>query len=92
MVCQLDELRKCLTPKELRRALSSLPKTLDDTYARILYNINERHSADAFKILQWLVYSARPLLLEEVAEVAAVEIEKNIDSIRKIGFASQRLY
>ena len=55
--------------------MKSLPKTLDDTYARILCNIDEEHSKDAFKILQWLAYSARPLRIDEVAEVIAVDIE-----------------
>jgi ankyrin repeat protein len=52
-----------------------LPKTLDDTYARILSGIDEEYSQDAFKILQWLAYSARPLRVEEVAEVIAVDID-----------------
>src|SRR5579862_7847890 len=76
-VCQLDALRNCLTLPMLRKALASLPKTLDDTYARILCSIDEEHSKNALKILQWLVYSARPLQLEEVAEVIAVDIEDN---------------
>jgi ankyrin repeat protein len=40
-----------------------------------LCNIDEEYSQDAFKILQWLAYSARPLRIEEVAEVVAVEID-----------------
>ena len=71
----MDELRKCLKLNALRKTLKSLPKTLDDTYARILCNIDEEHSKDAFKILQWLAYSARPLRIKEVAEVVAVDIE-----------------
>lgn len=67
-------LRKCLKLDALRKALRSLPKTLDDTYAQILCSIDEEYSQDAFKILQWLAYSARPLRIEEVAEVVAVEI------------------
>jgi hypothetical protein len=54
-----------------------LPKTLDETYARILCNIDEEDSQDAFKILQWLVFSARPLQIKEVAEVVAVDIESD---------------
>lgn len=77
VVCQLDALRKCLKLDALRKALRSLPKTLDDTYAQILCNIDEEYSQDAFKILQWLAYSARPLRIEEVAEVIAVEINGN---------------
>jgi ankyrin repeat protein len=76
-VCQLDALKNCLTLPMLRKALASLPKTLDDTYARILCSIDEEHSKNALKILQWLVYSARPLRIEEIAEVIAVDIEDN---------------
>ena len=65
----------CLNRHELRKALGSLPITLDDTYARILDNIPKRRSQLALKILQWLSYSARPLQIEEVAEVVAIDFE-----------------
>jgi ankyrin repeat protein len=71
----LEALRKCRKLNKLREALKSLPKTLDDTYARILCNIDEEDCQDAVKILQWLTCSARPLQIEEVAEVVAVDIE-----------------
>jgi ankyrin repeat protein len=64
-------LTECLSLYELREALASLPKTLDDTYARILCNIPEKRSQCVIKLLQWLVYSARPLQIEEIAEVVA---------------------
>src|SRR5437773_699433 len=77
VVCQLDALGDCFSLCELREALESLPITLDDTYARILCKIQEKHSRHALKILQWLAYSTRPLQIEEVAEVIAVDIEGN---------------
>jgi hypothetical protein len=73
-VCQLDALQDCLSLSTLRKALESLPKSLDETYARILCNIAEDHSQDAIKILQWLTYSARPLRIEELAEIVAVNV------------------
>ncbi|KAH0541723.1 hypothetical protein FGG08_003815 [Glutinoglossum americanum] len=76
-VCQLDALVNCLNLPILRKALASLPKTLDDTYARILEQIEEEHSQNALKVLEWLAYSARPLQLKEVAEVITVDIEGN---------------
>ena len=76
-VCQLDELGDCLNLPELRETLASLPLTLDDTYARILCNIHKKRSQHALKILQWLAYSARPLQIEELVEVIAVDIEGN---------------
>ena len=48
---------------------------MDDTYIRILCNIDEDYQQCAIKILQWLTYSARPLELEEVAEVIAIDVE-----------------
>jgi hypothetical protein len=78
-VCQLDALRKCLTLIEVREALKLLPKTLDETYARILCSIDkEGHGKHAFKVLQWLAYSTRPLRIEEIAEVIAVDIEGDL--------------
>jgi ankyrin repeat protein len=68
-------LRKCIKLDKLRKALESLPKTLDDTYARILSKIDEEDNGkEAFTILQWLAYSARPLQLKEIVEVIAVDI------------------
>ncbi|KAH0559449.1 hypothetical protein GP486_004039 [Trichoglossum hirsutum] len=86
VVCQLDELRKCLKVETLRKALKSLPKTLDDTYARILLNIDEDYAQDALKVLQWLSFSNRPLRIEEVAEVVAVDLESDpqFDSNRRL--------
>ncbi|KAH9203372.1 ankyrin repeat-containing domain protein [Leptodontidium sp. 2 PMI_412] len=77
VVCQLDVPRKCLKVDALRKALKSLPKTLDETYARILLSIDEDYSQDAFRILQWLVYSARPLRIEEMVEVIAIDTEES---------------
>jgi ankyrin repeat protein len=51
-----------------------LPKTLDDTYCRILRSIDEEYSQDVIKALHWLAQSARPLRLKELAEVVAIDI------------------
>ncbi|KAH9207858.1 hypothetical protein DL95DRAFT_312889, partial [Leptodontidium sp. 2 PMI_412] len=77
VVCQLDVLRKCLNVDALRKALNSLPKTLDETYARILLSIDEDYSQDTFRILQWLMYSARPLRIEELVEVIAIDTKQS---------------
>ena len=77
--CQLDALKKCLKPGSIRKALQNLPKTLDDTYARILVNINEECQQEARRALLWLAFSERPLLLEEVAEVAVFDPDIDFD-------------
>ncbi|KAF3185889.1 hypothetical protein TWF788_003937 [Orbilia oligospora] len=43
VACQLDAIENCLEYRSLRKSLISLPKTLDDTYAKILRNIPEEH-------------------------------------------------
>lgn len=60
----------------LRKSLANLPRTLDQTYDRILCAINEEHTEYAMRILQWLTFSARPLLVEEVAEVVAINVAR----------------
>ena len=55
--------------------MKTLPKDLDDTYARILQNIDDEGYGDRVaKILRWLAYSKRPMLLTEVAEVLTVDV------------------
>ena len=70
--CQLDALGNCLTEAKLRKALDALPRTLDETYARLLSSIKDDYQDYAFLILQWLCFSPEPLRLEELAEVVAV--------------------
>jgi ankyrin repeat protein len=76
-VCQLDALGKCLTVPMLRKTLQSLPSTLDETYARILRNVDEAWSESVARILEWLVFSATPLRLTEVAELVAIDVDED---------------
>jgi hypothetical protein len=61
----------------LRRSLSTLPPTLDQTYDRILSSISEEDTEYAIRILQWLTFSARPLSVKEVAEAVAINVERD---------------
>lgn len=70
--CQLDAIRKCMKLGLLRKTLQSLPKTLDETYSRILNGIPEEYMEDARRILACLVYSFRPLSIQEIAETVAI--------------------
>lgn len=71
----MNILRKCIKPSAVRKALASLPKTLDDTYERILCSIDHEHAEDALKVLIWLAFSARPLVAQEVAEATAITLD-----------------
>jgi ankyrin repeat protein len=55
--------------------LSELPKSLDETYKRVLEEINEVNREDAYRLLQCLTVAMRPLHVEELAEVLTVEFD-----------------
>ena len=72
--CQLEALRHCLSPS-LRRTLEELPKTLDGTYERVLREINKANRQHALHLLQCLTVALRPLRVEELAEVLAIDFD-----------------
>ncbi|KAF8264625.1 hypothetical protein EI94DRAFT_1738001 [Lactarius quietus] len=72
--CQLESLRHCF-PSNLRHFLNELPDTLDDTYERILRSINKAQKEDARRLLQCLTVAARPLRVEELAELLAFDFQ-----------------
>ena len=53
--------------------LKELPKTLDETYERILKDIHEANRDHAHRLLQCLTVAVRPLRVAELAEVLAVD-------------------
>src|SRR6267154_19070 len=70
--CQLDLLRQCFPPS-VPRILEELPDGLDETYERILRGIRKPNQTHAHRLLQCLVVAARPLRVEELAEVLAFD-------------------
>jgi len=74
---QLDTLGTCRNRAMLRKALAALPPTLDTTYDRILCSIAEEDVDYAIRVLLWLAFSDRPLAVDEVAEVIAIDVARN---------------
>lgn len=74
MACQTDILRKCRTQQDVNTVLLTLPRTLEETYDRILDEINDAYKADVRAVLQWLSFSLRPLRLGEAAEAVAFDM------------------
>jgi ankyrin repeat protein len=70
--CQLEALRHCLPPS-LRGILEELPETLDETYERVLKEINRANREHARRLLQCLTVASRPLRVGELAEVLAID-------------------
>src|SRR5258707_10200234 len=53
--------------------LEELPDNLDETYERILREVRKPNQRHAHRLLQCLVVAARPLHVEELAEVLAFD-------------------
>src|ERR1700761_323638 len=70
--CQLDALQHCFPPN-LRQFLNELPETLDETYEQILKGINKAQKSNAYRLLRCLTVAARPLRVEELAELLAFD-------------------
>ncbi|ETS87912.1 hypothetical protein PFICI_01740 [Pestalotiopsis fici W106-1] len=78
--CQFETLSICSDHEEVRRTLEDLPGNLHDTYSRILKRIDDqsrlrpRFKSKAIRLLQFLIFSERPLLIEEAVDVLATEV------------------
>ncbi|KZP20238.1 hypothetical protein FIBSPDRAFT_892183, partial [Athelia psychrophila] len=72
---QLDELMECVSREELEQQLKSLPKGLDETYARILSRSARPKHLRIF--LQCLAFSRRAMTVHEIAEVATVDFDSS---------------
>ena len=71
---QLETLRH-VTNSGVRAILEELPETLDETYERVLKNINENSRDHAHRLLQCLAVAVRPLHVEELAEILAFDFD-----------------
>ncbi|KAI1399828.1 ankyrin repeat-containing domain protein [Hypoxylon fuscum] len=73
--CQISILGKCVTTRDVKKTLKSLPKTLSDTYTSALRSIEEAHWDYAIRILMFLAISPKPLTIGEAVEVLAIDFE-----------------
>ena len=60
-------------PSSNRKSLNELPITLDDTYGRMLQGIPKEKFEHASRLFQCMVAAVRPLRVEELAELFAIE-------------------
>jgi ankyrin repeat protein len=68
----LNALQHCFPP-DLHRFTDESPKTLDETYEKILKGINEAQRDNAHRLLQCLTVASRPFRVEEIAELLAFD-------------------
>jgi hypothetical protein len=62
--------------KQITNTLTKLPKTLNDTYVRIIENIDEDYCRYVHDVLNLIAFSMRPLKLGEIVEAIAFDVEK----------------
>lgn len=74
VACQLESLQACQRASAVRKALQSLPRTLDETYERVLVGIRPESQQEAITALAWLVFSKRPMTVAELAEGSVIDI------------------
>ena len=60
-------------PSNIRNALDDLPNSLDETYARALLAIDKHVQEDALRLFQCLAVAIRPLRVEELADILAIQ-------------------
>jgi ankyrin repeat protein len=60
--------------KFIEDVLNNLPKTLDETYQRMLTNIEDRYVGDALNLLRWIAFSNRPFSLAELNAATGITL------------------
>ncbi|KAI9866190.1 MAG: hypothetical protein M1813_001751 [Trichoglossum hirsutum] len=75
--CQFKSLMGCpRSESHLEQCLRSLPRTLDETYERILCSIDKDWIEEVRRILTLLCFSSRPLTVEELIDGVAVDLHE----------------
>ena len=73
--CQIKSLQACpCSEYHLEHLLNSLPRSLDETYERMLCSIDDFLIEDARRILTLLCFTPRALTVQELIDAIAVEI------------------
>ena len=73
----MDAIRPLKTPKMIRKALENLPKTLDETYERMLLTLYAQ-AGDSLTLLRrtfaFVPFAKRPMTVAEVAQAVVIDI------------------
>ncbi|KAF4553944.1 Ankyrin repeat-containing protein 27 [Elsinoe fawcettii] len=72
VTCQLDMIANCKDPTQLRATLNHLPTDLAETYHRMMSRIGLQDRKSAIRLLQFLLFSARPIRLDEAVDLLIV--------------------
>lgn len=56
-----------------------MPRTLDETYDRVIYTFDDQYFEEVRTALCWLAFSARPITVAELAEACSIRIGHNAE-------------
>ncbi|KIJ38247.1 hypothetical protein M422DRAFT_259157 [Sphaerobolus stellatus SS14] len=70
---RIESLKKCRRAFDVKETFGSLPKTLDETYKRILLAVEEEDRTYVARLLAWVVFTSEPLCLEILVEAIVFE-------------------
>ncbi|KAJ5922188.1 hypothetical protein N7516_009891 [Penicillium verrucosum] len=73
--CQLLALKRVRIRNQLDKCLRSLPRDLDETYERMLCNIDEEDIEEARLVLTLLCVSNKPLTVKELTGALAIDVK-----------------
>ena len=78
---QLEAVRnlKILRPSYISTALHAMPRTLDETYERILSAIDDMYFNESRTALEWLVFGNAPLSVAELADACSISIGRDTE-------------
>ncbi|GAB7325504.1 hypothetical protein MBLNU13_g09513t1 [Cladosporium sp. NU13] len=76
--CQLQNIKglKIWTKELIHQTLHEMPRTLDETYSRILLGIDEKYQVQARLVLQWLSLSSKPLSFSQIADICVTNVDR----------------
>ncbi|KAF1824732.1 uncharacterized protein K489DRAFT_354998, partial [Dissoconium aciculare CBS 342.82] len=75
--CQLESLKrlKSKRPAYIEQTLKGLPLTLDETYERMLAQIDPMFRVEASKALRWLSFAVTPLTMAQLNEACLIDLD-----------------
>jgi ankyrin repeat protein len=84
---QLDNIRslEILRPRYISEALHTMPRTLYETYERILGAVPDVYFEEVRAALQWLTYSLEPVSVAQLAEACSIRIDDGKEPFLEAG-------
>ena len=73
----MEFLRQCF-PASIRSVIYDLRNVLDEAYERILLNIDSEKQEYAYRLFHCLALSIRPLRVDELAEILAIQFNSDL--------------